>query len=229
MKLLIKAAQSYKDNDSRLPLIKAVENILGLKFEGSKSTIQWSENYQCYMKYDITSKQDTYRLKMYQSSDDNPEHFKFINTNILEDVTDYIKENFSQYFIKIEKRYGTIVCKPYFEDVSKSDSARKLASKIGYLVVKFDDEFKKLYHGTGGVPQFSSYKTYEDCVKITWTWHTKDRELLETAREFIVNAIEDAGYDVKSSSASTASPTYYGGPYLPEQISVYVYTDTIQN
>lgn len=223
MKKLIRAA-TYKDNDPRLPLIKSIENVLGLRFNGSKPGMQYCKIYDCYLECNITSKQDAYKLQIYQSSTTDREiagsNYKYADPTILMDIANYLEINYNEYFIKVDKKYGFVLCKPYFSDLSTLDEGEDIAKELSHIVFNslYSDQFK--YPGKG--PEFSSYKSYENYVKLIWTWHA-DEKSLKYASKYIQDVITNEGYRIKSASTASAPPTGYGRPYYPERIIISVF------
>lgn len=219
----IVSATSYKDDDLRLPLIKSIEEVLGIDFQGAKSQMQYAEKWDRYLGYQIFSKNNKYKMSIYQSSSPEPEYkdgrLKYADPEIITAVQNFLKENYPDYYSNSNIKYGFVVCRAFLQDESSKQAASKIEDEISDLVLYSKFDSKDMLES-----EFpSSYKAYKDYVTLTWTYWEYWNAPGETPEEDLVNLVKSAGYHIKSSSVTKGYSKGYGHPDVPSRLQISIY------
>lgn len=130
----IESSVSYKDNDPRLPLIKAIENVLDIEFLGSKPGMQYSDKYNCYLEYVLsgtnTAHGKKYKLKIYQSDEPRRKNitpppggfsypYQFADYRILKDIEVFLHQNYPYLSCNTSNESGSVTCEEYIPEESR--------------------------------------------------------------------------------------------------------------
>lgn len=197
MKKYITSATSYKEDDLRLPLIEAIEDVLEIDFTGAKSDWQYSENYKTYFQYRLTSGKnvgtDKYKLTIYQTDlreimDDKYGVKPPAEKYVFNDVEAYIHKHYTELKTRVNLKYGFIICDAYFGDTEFDVDPKAMFDDIVDLLV--DNGYDKDYD--------YSYKTQKDFLTIKYGFRQADLKYKDQYIDDIQKILTSNRYNVKS-------------------------------
>lgn len=221
MKCYIKASTKYKENDKRIPLIRAIQEVLGVDFTGNKSVYQYSTKYDCYLRYVIMSGKsigrNRYKMSIYQNNDEPEEKLDFrpngyrtvtADVDIMKDICRFLESNYSEFFVRCNEVYGFVICDAYFESDSITTDAESL----------YNDVYSLLDSKGYEVENFTTYQDYIT-VQVVVSLMEKNPELQVSN---IRSILESNGYHVKSISLTRGSKSY-PAYWMDHRIKINIY------
>lgn len=236
MKRLVKSntilsAIKYKSNDPRLPIIKAMEHVLGIEFRGNKpdwQNPQYSKKYDCEVDYTISSKSGYNGKRRYEFSLSRILGLEDLQDDIVRDMKDYILDNFgdtlnvSTYggLPPVDKHYK-LACDEYGINEGEASKRKDQSKKLNEVSTRIYDKVDSILRKEGY--NVTSFKSYSNYVCIFVKVKILD-ESVEQDADNIRYILQEEGFHVKSVDIQYGR-VMYPSTWVDHLIRVNVYYD----
>lgn len=220
MKRLIRCAVETR-SDPRYPLIKALEDVVGVPFEGATTysgPTKYSKIYECYVGYKITSGRNVgtnkYRLSIRCLNKSDPYPIELVSDKeeqdldnkskeIIIDIAEYLDRKFPELNAEPNTRFKFITCDSYYEDDSVTDTSEEMYKEV-------IDMLKTHIHYDSEALEESSYRSSSEYLNI----RIPGADPNSSEKKDIRNLLKENRFDVKSVVIVPSSNSGYFYDYV---------------
>ena len=225
MKRYIRAATTYKGTDPRLPLIKALEDVVEIPFEGSSTysgPTSYSNKYECYVGYKIVSGKNVgtnrYRLSVeclnrsepypyVPIPDDEQDMLYEKEEKIVMDITRYIHKNYPELDAEPNLKFKFITCDSYYGDNPVEDDSEKMYSDVINLLSQSNMEYKERFRK-------ASYRSSPEYLNIRIPGADPYSPEGQEEKDSILELLKENGFNVKSIITTKGTDPGYWMDYI---------------